>query len=68
MEDLEALCDRFKECQFVKLYVENEKSPWYKKYCNSNFRQCKRHIYCCNRYQTKGKSLPKNMAPTGSFL
>ena len=65
---IKASCDRFEDCPFVQEYIKDEKSPWYIKFCNGNYKTCKRHIYCCNRFNTRGKSLPVNLAPTGSLL
>ena len=63
-----AKCDMFENCIFVQEYIQNEKSSWYIKFCNDNYKSCKRHIYSCNRFNINGKSLPINLAPTGSFL
>ena len=68
MVNLEAKCEKFPECKFAQEYIRDNKSPWYIKFCNSNFKACRRHIYCCNKFNTKGKSLPVNYAPTGSLL
>jgi len=68
MKDLKASCDKFEDCKFVAEYIQDEKSPWYIKYCNGQFKTCKRHIYCCNKFNTRGKSLPVNFSPTGSLL
>lgn len=61
-------CTKFNKCKFANLYIKNNKSPWYIKYCNNEYRKCKRHIYCCNKFNTRGKSIPENYAPTGSLL
>lgn len=65
---MQASCDRFDNCLFVQEYIKDEKSPWYIKFCNGQYKKCKRHIYCCNKFNTGGKSLPVNFSPTGSIL
>jgi len=62
------MCNDYENCEFAAYYIKSEKSPWYIKFCNGDYKTCRRHIYNHNRYKTEGKSLSTNYSPTGSLL